>query len=229
MLVVGLTGGIGSGKSTVAERFAAHGVPVIDADLLARELVAPGQPALMEIVQTFGPQVLATDSSLDRSALRQRIFGNDAERKRLEGILHPRIRAAMRDRLQALEAPYAILVIPLLIETGQGDLGHRILVVDLPESLQIERVGRRDAYAAEQIRAILRTQCSREQRLASADDLIDNSGDLAHLLAQTDALHQRYMTLAGDSKNLRDIPTLPPLRNIRESSGHPRAKLRSRP
>jgi len=210
MLVVGLTGGIGSGKSRVSERFTTLGVPVIDADLLARDLVAPGQPALMEIVQAFGPQVLAKDGGLDRRALRRHIFNHDTERQCLEGILHPRIRTAMRERLRTLEAPYATLVIPLLIETGQGDLCHRLLVVDLPEPLQIERVGRRDACTTEQVRAILRTQCSREQRLAAADDLIDNSGDLAHLLAQVDALHQRYMSLARDSKNLREIPALRP-------------------
>lgn len=210
MLIVGLTGGIGSGKSTVATRFAALGGAVLDADLLARELVTPGQPALNEIVEIFGSQVLTPKGGLDRSAMRQRIFGNETERQRLEAILHPRIRAAMQERLRELRAPYVILVIPLLVETGQRDLCHRLLVVDLPEPLQIERVSRRDDYSVAQIRAILRTQCSRAQRLAVAGDLIDNSGDLAHLFVQVDTLHQRYMFLARDNQNLREIPALRP-------------------
>lgn len=194
MLVVGLTGGIGSGKSTVAKRFAVLGTPVIDADQLAHELVRPGQPALQEIVQTFGSQILNSDGSLNRAAMRQRVFADNAERKRLENILHPRIHATMRGFLQNIHesAAYAILVIPLLLESGQTDVCQRILVVDIPETLQIERVKQRNSHSDAEIRAILKVQCSRAQRLAAADDIIDNSGDIAHLITQTDTLHHRY-------------------------------------
>jgi dephospho-CoA kinase len=208
MLVVGLTGGIGSGKSSVAERLAALGVPVIDADPIARELVAPGQPALAEVVASFGPGVLAGDGALDRRALRRRVFADDQARRNLEAILHPRIRAAMEARLRSLGAPYAVLVMPLLLETGQRDLCHRVLVVDLPEALQVQRVVQRDGQRPAEVEAILRAQCSRAYRRAAADDLLDNSGDRTRLLAQVDALHERYMCLARDSKNLREIPAL---------------------
>jgi dephospho-CoA kinase len=205
MWIIGLTGGIGSGKSTVARRLASLGAPVIDADLLARELVAPGQPALAEIVQAFGPEIVTASGALDRPTLRQRIFSHPTERRRLESILHPRIRTAMQAQLRTFDVPYAVLMIPLLLETGQQNMCHRVLVVDVPEWLQIERVSRRDGHTIEDVRAVLRTQCSREQRLAAADDLIDNSKDLAHLIAQTDALHQQYLSLARSHDALQEI------------------------
>jgi len=195
MLTIALTGGIGSGKSAVAERFVALGVPVIDADLLARELVQPGRPALEEIIAAFGADLLQSDGALDRRKLRGRVFEDAAARQRLEAILHPRIRAEMQQRLSSLDAPYAILVIPLLLETAQADLADRILVVDLPVELQLQRASLRDGQSKENIRTIVAAQCSREQRLASADDVIDNSGSLRQLDVLTASMHQRYMSL----------------------------------
>ncbi len=194
-LVVALTGGIGSGKSTVANRFAELGVPVIDADLLAREQTRPGMPALEEIALIFGTRMLTPTGELDRAALRRYVFNEPGARERLEAILHPKIRTAMRNQLQAQVAPYVILVIPLLLETGQTDLADRILAVDLPEDLQLKRAARRDRQSPEQIQAIMRAQCPRTDRLAAADDVIDNRGSLDQLLQQIDAMHQRYMYL----------------------------------
>ncbi len=194
-LVVALTGGIGSGKSTIANHFAELGVPVIDADLLAREQTRPGMPALKEIAQIFGTHMLTPAGELDRAALRRYIFDEPGARARLEAILHPKIRTAMRNQLQAQVAPYVILVIPLLLETGQTDLADRILAVDLPEDLQLKRAARRDRQSPEQIQAIMRAQCPRTDRLAAADDVIDNRGSLDQLLQQIDAMHQRYMYL----------------------------------
>jgi dephospho-CoA kinase len=198
MLIVGLTGGIGSGKSTVARRLEERGAGVIDADVLAREQVAPGMPALAEIVREFGPGVMSSDGSLDRRALRRQVFADEAARKRLEALLHPRIRKAMQAAVRRLETPYVVLVIPLLLETGQTDLVQRILVVDLPEEQQVARVMTRDGQQEEQVRAILAAQWPRARRLAAADDVIDNSGSLEGLLALTDAMHERYMSLSRD-------------------------------
>jgi len=197
MLVVALTGGIGSGKSTVSVRLAELGVPVIDADLIAHELTAPGEPALAAIRDAFGAEVLTADGSLDRAALRARVFSDASARKRLEAILHPRIRERMLARLARLAAPYAVLVIPLLFETGQASLADRVLVVDLPEEEQIRRVRARSGLTEEQIRRILASQAARQVRIAGADDTIDNSGDRAGLVAQVDALHRRYLALAA--------------------------------
>ena len=196
MLVIALTGGIGSGKSSVADLFAELGVPIIDADLVARDLVEPGQPALSEIVSRFGPEVLDGAGRLRRDVLRELVFSDPAGRRTLESIMHPRIRQIMQRRLAALSAPYAILVIPLLLETGQQVLGDRTLVVDLPESLQIERVRKRDRLDEARIKSILAAQCDRATRLQAADDLIDNGGDPARLREQVEKLHQRYLALA---------------------------------
>lgn len=201
MLVVALTGGIGSGKSAVAERFSALGVPVLDADQLARELVAPGLPALAEIREAFGPQALGPDGALDRLWLRERIFTEPQARQRLEGILHPRIRSEMLRRLETLRVfapPYVVVVIPLLLETHQTDLADRILVVDAPEAIQIERVMARDRQTHAQARAILSSQWDRPRRLAAATECIDNSGSRDALLAQVDAFHRYYLELASD-------------------------------
>ncbi|QKT03033.1 dephospho-CoA kinase [Ectothiorhodospiraceae bacterium 2226] len=198
MLVIGLTGGIGSGKSAVAARFAQFGVPVLDADELAREVVQPGQPALHEIVQAFGAEVLQADGQLDRARLRRLVFGNPEQRRRLEAITHPRIRAAMRARLAQLVAPYCVVVIPLLLETGQTDLVDRILVVDASPELQLQRAQARDGLPPQDIQAIIAAQVARPERLAAADDLITNDGTLADLQAQVDALHPRYLGLARE-------------------------------
>jgi dephospho-CoA kinase len=197
MLVVALTGGIGSGKSTVSARLADLGAPVIDADTIAHELTAPGEPALAAIREAFGTDVLAPDGSLDRTVLRRYVFADPQARERLEAILHPRIRERMLARLAALDAPYAVLVIPLLFETGQTGLADRVLVVDLPEEEQIRRVHARSGLTEQEIRRILANQAQRRTRVAGADDLIDNSGDHAALIAQVDMLHRRYLELAA--------------------------------
>ncbi|MBU1190718.1 MAG: dephospho-CoA kinase [Gammaproteobacteria bacterium] len=196
MLRIGLTGGIGSGKSTVAELFAARGVPVIDADVIARELVAPGQPALAAIVAAFGSEILNAEGALDRSRLRERVFSDAKQRLQLEAILHPRIRAEMTTRITTLNAPYVMLVIPLLFEAAQTDMVDRVLVVDVSPEVQRERVAARDALSQQQIEAILTAQLDREHRIERADDVIDNSGDLAALEQQVDTLHRRYLALA---------------------------------
>lgn len=201
MLRIGLTGGIGSGKSTVADMFAARGVPVIDADVIARELVEPGQPALAEIVAAFGDDVVDMQGRLDRRSLRARVFADPAERRRLEAILHPRIHAEMARRTAAQSAPYVLLVIPLLFEADQRDLVDRVLVVDVSPEVQRQRIGERDGLTAEQIDAMLAAQWDHRRRLDQADDVIDNSGDLDALQYQVNDLHRRYLASAdGPSK-----------------------------
>jgi dephospho-CoA kinase len=198
MLVVGLTGGIGSGKSTVAERFARLGVPVIDTDVIARDLTAPGGAALAEIRATFGDAVMRADGTLDRSALRRRVFADEAERRRLEAILHPRIRQSVEAALAALDAPYALVVIPLLVETGSyQDLLDRVLVVDCPEAAQLERVMARSGLAREEVAAILAAQAGRAERLAAADDILVNTAAPEALDSEVEALDARYRALAG--------------------------------
>lgn len=194
---VGLTGGIASGKTTVANLFALRGVPVIDTDVIARQVVEPGQPALAAVVDAFGPGVLGDDGRLDRSRMRERIFGDAAARRRLEAILHPAIRAEMERQSRAAGGPYQVLVIPLLVEGGRRDHIDRVLVVDVAESTQIERLVRRDGVAREQAEAALRAQASRDARLAFADDVIENSADAGSLEARVDELHTGYLRLAG--------------------------------
>lgn len=196
MLVVGLTGGIGSGKSTAAARFAALGAPVVDADGIARALVAPGLPAFDEVVAAFGADVLDADGALDRARLRRLVLADPERRRRLEAILHPRVRAEMRRRIGEIDAPYCILAIPLLIESGQSDLFDRILVVDCPETLQRSRVAGRGWTAAE-IDAVIAAQATRERRLQAADDVIVNDGGLDVFERQVDALHHRYLALSS--------------------------------
>lgn len=198
MLVVGLTGGIGSGKTAVSDRFAHYGVPVIDTDLIARELVEPGQPALAEIAAEFGPECLNNEGRLNRAHLRQRVFADEADRRRLEAILHPRIRAVARERIAALTTPYCLLVIPLLAETGMTDLVDRVLVVDVSEAEQIRRVMARDQIDETQAQRILVAQASRSQRLALADEVVENSGDFASLEQQIADLHQHYLQIVAD-------------------------------
>lgn len=199
MLRIGLTGGIGSGKTTVANLFAARGAPVIDTDVIARELVEPGQPALAEIAARFGADLLDANGRLDRARLRERVFADTGKRQELEAILHPRIQTAMEHRAAQTDAPYVLLVIPLLFEAGWQDRVDRVLLVDVPENLQRARVAARDRLEPAQIDAILAAQAGREQRRAGADDIIDNSGDAAALEPQVDVLHQRYMGLAAAS------------------------------
>lgn len=197
MLIIALTGGIGSGKSTVAHYFAALDVPVIDADQIARELVTPGSPALQEIAATFGPAIMQPNGELDRTMLRQRVFNDPTQRRRLEAILHPLVYAEMRRRIKTLHAPYCLLVIPLLLESGETALADRILVVDSPVNLQRQRVQARDALDDATLDAILRAQVSREQRLRAANDIIVNDGELPALRQQVEDLHRHYLNLAG--------------------------------
>ena len=198
MFTVGLTGGVGSGKSTVADCFAAHGVPVIDTDVIARELTAPGGAALDAIRAAFGETVMQTDGTLDRAALRRLVFTDADARRQLEGILHPRIRQVVEQTLAALAAPYVLIVIPLLVETGgYRDLLNRVLVVDCPEDLQIARVMARSGLSRDEAMTILAAQASRAERLAVADDVLVNTASSEALRACVAALHQRYQTLAN--------------------------------
>jgi dephospho-CoA kinase len=196
VLVVGLTGGIGSGKTAVSDAFARRGVPVIDTDVLAREVVEPGRPALVEIAAAFGAACLDAHGALDRGWLRRTVFADPQQRQRLEAILHPRILAALAERLRALRVPYCIVVVPLLVETGLQRQFDRILVVDVPEALQVQRVMARDRVDAEHARRILAAQASRSERLAAADEVIENAGTVAELEEQVAALHQHYLELA---------------------------------
>ena len=194
--IVGLTGGIGSGKTAVSDRFSALGIKVVDADVCARIVVEPGKPALRSIVEHFGNDVLNPDGSLDRAKLRQIVFADEPARKWLETQLHPLIFDEMWNQLQSAESPYAILVSPLLIEAGQTALCQRVLVVDVPEDIQLARATARDANSAEQIKAIMATQASRSLRLEKADDVITNDSDLATLQQRVDTVHQQYLALA---------------------------------
>jgi dephospho-CoA kinase len=196
-LRIGLTGGIASGKSAVAGAFERLGVPTIDTDRLAREVVEPGQPAFDAVVAAFGPEVVGADGRLDRRALRARVFADAAVRHRLEAILHPAIRAATAAAVATVSAPYVVIAIPLLVETGQRAAFDRVLVVDCPPDVQLARLRERDAESAAGAAAILAAQASRESRLAAADDVIDNSGSLAALEAAVRSLHGRYLTLAA--------------------------------
>lgn len=197
MYKVGLTGGIGCGKSTVANLFAARGVTIIDADATARELVTPGSPALDEIVQQFGAQVMAADGLLDRARLREIIFDDPEQRRRLEAILHPRILARMHERAAQAPGPYCILVMPLLLEADQQNAVDRVLVVDCDPHLQRERSMARDGMTAADFERIVAAQVSRAQRLAAADDVIVNDSDLQHLEIQVQTLHDRYRQHMG--------------------------------
>ncbi|UEX79860.1 dephospho-CoA kinase [Spiribacter halobius] len=197
MLVVGLTGGIASGKTAAAEAFARRGVPVVDTDELAREVVAPGTAGLAEVVDAFGKDVLAADGTLDRARLRQRVFADAAALARLEAITHPRIEALARERLAAATGPYAILVVPLLVEKGWQHLVDRVLVVDAAVATQRQRLMARDGIDRDAADAVLARQATRADRLAAADDVIENDGDRAALEAAVAALDQRYRRLSG--------------------------------
>jgi dephospho-CoA kinase len=204
MLVIGLTGGIGSGKSTVADTLAASGAAVIDTDVIARELTEPGQPALREIAANFGADLIGPNGRLNRDALRALVFSDPDARARLEGILHPRIKDRMLKQLAETDAPYAVLVIPLLFETNQHKLVDRVLVVDLPESEQRERVRLRSGLTDGEIDLIVSSQISRAERLARADDILDNSRDRPALLAQVEGIHRKYVALADGLNDRED-------------------------
>ena len=193
MLIIGLTGGIGSGKSTVADLFQKLSTPVYDADVEARRLVAPGQAILQQLTRVFGPQLLQPDGTLDRAKLRALVFSDPEQRQRLESILHPPIRAALQKHVAATQAPYCVLVIPLLFEAGQRDLVNRVLVVDAPEEQQIARTIARSGLDRATVELIMAAQWPRAQRLAQADDVITNVSGFENLRTQVAKLHRRYL------------------------------------
>lgn len=198
---VGLTGGIASGKSAVADMFAALGIPVIDTDLIAREVVSPGSPALQEIAAAFGAGVLQPDGSLDRPRLRKIVFTEPALRRRLEAITHPRIGIAMEAQCRQAGGPYQVVVVPLLVESGLDQRVDRVLVVDCPEELQLSRLMMRDGESTAHAKQLLAAQISRTERLARADDVVDNSGSLAATRRRVTELDAAYRELSR--KHLR--------------------------
>lgn len=200
MLIIGLTGGIGSGKSAASALFEGFGLHVVDADVVAREVVEPGMPALERITSHFGQNILEADGSLNRSRLREIIFADSEAKKWLEELLHPIIRNEIIKQLQQARSPYAILVSPLLFETDQHKLCSRSLLIDAPERLQIERASKRDSSNKDAIKKIIASQMSRKMKQQRANDIILNDGDEAHLKAMIDSQHQIYLDLAVKPK-----------------------------
>jgi len=196
MIIIGLTGGIGSGKTTVSNLFSELGITVVDADIAAREVVEPGSTALKEIQAHFGDGTINPDGSLNRQALREQVFNNETERHWLEALLHPLIKKRLERQLKTTHSMYAILSSPLLLETDQHQLTQRILVIDVPEALQLDRASSRDQNSREQIKAIMAAQMDRKARCERADDIILNDSDTDQLKAKVLSLHQRYLELA---------------------------------
>ncbi len=192
---VGVTGGIGSGKTAVTDFFASKGIYIADADVAARAVVEPGKPALKEIVQRYG-QAILNNGTLNRQKLRAIIFADPTERQWLEGLLHPLIEQQILHELSIARSPYAILVAPLMLEAGQNEWVDRLLVVDVPEQIQIDRTTARDQITEEQTRQIINSQIGREQRIREADDVVDNSGTLEQLHQTLGELHTHYLNLA---------------------------------
>ena len=195
--VLGLTGGIGSGKSAAADAFVELGIEAVDADHAARWVVEPGRPALEKIVDRFGDAILLADGQLNRATLREHIFAEPEQRQWLEQLLHPLIRAAIQQFLAAAQSPYAILVSPLLIESGQHKIVQRVLVVDVPSEVQMARALQRDQVSEAQLRAIMQAQLERDERLKYADDVLCNAADKATLQREVARLHDYYLTLKG--------------------------------
>lgn len=204
MLIIGLTGGIGSGKSLVSDYLHSQGITIVDADVLAREPVKRGGAALHKIAAHFGQDMLLDDGELNRALLRQRIFADPQEKLWLEALLHPLVRTLIREALANAEGPYCVLSSPLLLETGQDALVDRVVVVDVPEALQRKRASQRDGVSSEDIERIMRNQYSRAQRLESADDIIDNSGSVAATHTQIAALHETYLSLSQSHPPIRN-------------------------
>ena len=198
MFVIGLTGGIGSGKSTVADLFRELGVFAIDADEVAREVVMPGEPALNSIAEHFGETILNEDGSLDRAALRKRVFDDDTERQWLEALLHPSINQRLQHYLEEADSPYQLLVSPLLLETEQHQLCQHVLVVDVHHDTQIDRTMARDDNDREQVERIIASQMPRNDRLAAGGDVIDNDQPLAMVRQKVEELHRRYLEMAAE-------------------------------
>lgn len=200
MLIIGITGGIGSGKSAVTQRFEELGIKVVDADIAARQVVAAGSEALVAIKQHFGKEIILPNGELNRPALREIVFKTPEERKWLENLTHPLIRSLIIEELQSATSPYAILVSPLLIESGQYHLVNKVLVIDVPEAVQIERTTLRDDNSDAQVRAIMDAQLSRQDRLKHANDIIYNDSTLDHLDQQVAALHKQYIALSESDR-----------------------------
>ena len=201
MYVIGITGGIGSGKTAVSDRFAERGITIVDADVASRTVVEPGRPALARIAEHFGDALIAQDGSLDRAALRAKVFADEGERRWLEALLHPLIAEEIQRGLLEATSPYAMLASPLLVEAGQDRYVDRVLVVDVPEDVQLARTMERDGNSEEQVRRIIAAQSARSDRLARADDVIENTGSLADLDAAVAALHERYLARAGEARS----------------------------
>lgn len=196
-LLVALTGGVASGKTSVSNRLAENGAPVVDTDLIAREVIAPGSDGLDQLVEEFGPEILDDDGTLDRRMMRERIFEQPLQRERLEAVLHPLIEREARRRIaQHQDADYVVLVVPLLVESGLFGDADRVVVVDVPESIQIQRLLERDGIDRAMAESMLSAQATREKRLASADEVIDNSGSLKELRQAIDELHERLTALS---------------------------------
>lgn len=198
MLKVGLTGGIGSGKTTVSDHFRHLGAPVIDTDVLAREVVAPGEPALEQLVDAFGRDILRDDGTLDRDRLRECVFDDPAARRRVESILHPAIRQRLRERLHELDredVPYCILVVPLLVETDFQEMVDRVLVVEAPRERRIQWVMARSGISREEVEKIMESQASSEERMHAAHDVLYNDGSVEDLLDGVDRLHAKYLVV----------------------------------
>lgn len=205
-LLIALTGGIASGKTAVSDRFAALGVPVFDTDQIARDVVAPGMPALAELVSAFGPEILDSNGKLDRSRMRDRVFSNPEDRARLEAITHPAIRAELAQKSASRGGPYQIHVIPLLVEKSRAQDYDRVLLVDVPEEEQIRRLMQRDGSTEAQARAIIEAQASRKQRLEAADDVIVNTGTVEDLQRFVATLHRNYLVLAEKLQREQPFP-----------------------
>jgi dephospho-CoA kinase len=205
--VVGLTGGIASGKTAVSDQLAALGADIVDTDLIAREVVAPGSEGLLAVATRFGAGVLTAEGSLDRAALRRHVFADPGARRELEAILHPRIRALSLARVREGSGPYVVLVVPLLVESGAYGFVNRVLVVDVPETVQMERLRRRDGSDEASARSMLAAQVDRGTRLAEADDVIRNTGTLDALLAQSQQADRRYRQLGGQKALIAAMPS----------------------
>ena len=200
MFTIGLTGGIGSGKSTVANMFRDLGVPVYDTDAIARQLVDPGQPALNEIIDSFGNQILLADGSLDRQKLKQLVFNDEQARLKLESILHPRIKEELLQKINSGKTAYCVAVIPLMLEKNWQSLVDRIVVVDVSEETQVQRASHRDQIPEAMVRKIMESQIDRKSRLAKADDIIDNNGESQSVQARVNTLHKKYLAMAATAE-----------------------------
>lgn len=199
--VIGLTGGIACGKTTASNFFAEQGIEIIDADIAAREVVAPGEPALTEIATRFGDEVLQPDGSLDRKKMRELVFADADKRKQLEAILHPRIRQRLRKQLEQAKGPYVIFSVPLMFESGLDQLTDRVLVIDVSPEVQRQRLIERDGSSVEQANAIVNAQMPREERNSRADDIVDNSTNLDDFISQLTSIHAVYLQLANRVDN----------------------------